>query len=137
MSTPQLPAPAPTVNPDTEPFWSAAAEHRLVLPRCRDCATVIWYPRSLCPHCWSTDVEWFEAAGTGTIYSYSVNRKGFGAYRDAAPYVLAYVELAEGPRVLTNVVGDHEALHIGAAVRAVFHDTESGTALVRFELADA
>ena len=130
---PQLPAPAPEVAPEAKPFWDATAEGRLVLPRCDDCAAVVWYPRALCPDCGSTSVSWFEASGRGSIHSFTVTRRGQGAYRDAGPYVLAYVELEEGPRVLTNVVdADPESLEVGQAVTAVFSDTGQGTALLRF-----
>lgn len=133
-----LPAPDPTVQDDARPFWEATAEHRLVVPRCTACSTVIWYPRGFCPVCGSLEVEWIDVPGTGTVYSLAIPRKGQGAYRDAAPYVLAYVEidLAEGtpgPRVITNIVDtDPESVRIGDRVHVVFHDTESGHALVRF-----
>lgn len=130
---PALPVPAPHPTLETAPFWDATAQGRLVLPRCNDCAFVIWYPRLWCPQCASTDVTWIPASGRGTIYSFSITRKGVGAYRDAVPYVLAYVELEEGPRVMTNIVGcDPESLVVGQAVSVVFHDTGNGSALYRF-----
>jgi uncharacterized OB-fold protein len=87
----------------------------------------------LCPACGSLDTEWIEASGRGTVYSFTVVRRGAGAYRDAGPYVLAYVELAEGPRVMTNIVDcDPELINIGDRVEVVFHDTGQGAALPRF-----
>ena len=131
-----LPAPAPNVLPEVKPFWDATAEGRLVLPRCLECQTLIWYPRPFCPACASTRVEWIEASGRGTIYSFTVNRRGVAdlpAYRDAGVYVLAYVELDEGPRVMTNVVEcEPDSVRIGQRVEVVFHDTGQGTALPRF-----
>jgi uncharacterized OB-fold protein len=128
-----LPAPAPTVSPEARPFWEAAGEGRLLLQRCSDCASTIWYPRGVCPECGSTRLEWYEGSGRGTVYSYTVNRRGMGEYRDAAPYVLAYVELEEGPRVLTNVVEcDPESVRVGDAVTAVFDPAGDGTGLLRF-----
>lgn len=128
-----LPTPVPRPTLETAPFWEATAEGRLVLPCCDACGFVIWYPRMFCPDCGSTAVHWIEASGAGTVYSYTVTRKGQGAYRDAGPYVMAYVELAEGPRVMTNIVGvDPGAVHIGQAVRVVFDDTGEGPALPRF-----
>jgi uncharacterized OB-fold protein len=133
MTSPQLPAPAPNVNAETKPFWDATTQGRLILRKCRACQTVNWYPRTLCPACGSFDTEWIDATGRGTIYSFAVTRRGAGAYRDAAPYVLAYVELAEGPRVMTNIVDcDIDALQIGDPVEVVFHDTGQGAALPRF-----
>lgn len=141
-ATTALPAPEPWVHADAKPYWDGTAEGRLVLPRCTACDTVIWYPRAFCPRCGSFDVEWFDAPGTGEIYSFSIPRRGQGAYRDAAPYVLAYVELdlpegvggdGPGPRVITNIVDrDPDAVRIGDRVEAVFHPTERGVALVRF-----
>lgn len=128
-----LPALAPTVTLETAPFWDAAKDGRLVLPRCDVCATVIWYPRQFCPECGGHDVSWFDATGTGTVYSFSVVRKGQGPFRDAAPYVLAYVELDEGPRMMTNVVGcDPADVHVGQRVEVTFAPTENGPALPRF-----
>lgn len=133
-----LPALDPTVQEDAAPFWEATAEHRLVLPRCVRCQSFIWYPRGYCPACSSFDVEWVEIPGTGTVYSFSIPRRGQGAYADSAPYVVAYVELDvpgedPGPRMITNIVGcEPESVTIGLRVTATFDDTASGHALVRF-----
>jgi uncharacterized protein len=130
---PELPAPAPVVNVETRPFWDATAEGRLLLVRCDGCGETIWYPRGICPACRSTATSWFEASGRGEVYSFTVVRRGQGAYRDAGPYVLAYVELEEGPRIMTNIVGsDTAAVRIGQPVEVVFHDTGAGSALPRF-----
>ena len=130
------PAPAPVVQPEVKVFWDATAEGRLLLPRCEDCRTVIWFPRPYCPACGSLNVTWIEASGRGTIYTFTVNRRGAGdlaEYRQVGPYVLAYVELEEGPRVMTNIVDcDPDTVAIGQAVEVVFHDTGQGTALPRF-----
>jgi len=129
-----LPAPAPAVNPETREFWDATAQDRLLLRRCRDCGAVIWYPRAICPECASLNTEWFPAAGRGRIYSYTVNHRGEGAYTGLPPFVLAYVELDEGPRMMTNIVGaDPAGLTIGMPVEVTFHDTGDGAALPRFQ----
>jgi len=131
-----LPAPAPNVLPEVKPFWDGTASGKLLLPRCLECQTLIWFPRPFCPACASTRVEWIAASGRGTVYSYTVNRRGAAdlpEYRDASVYVLAYVELEEGPRVMTNIVEcDPNDVRIGQRVEVVFHDTGQGTALVRF-----
>ena len=128
-----LPTPAPFVESDTEEFWSATAAGRLLLKKCNADGTVIWYPRSLCPVCHSTDTSWFEASGEGVVYSYTVSHRGEGPYREVAPYVLAYVELDEGPRLMTNIVDcEPGSVSIGQRVRVVFDDTGEGNALVRF-----
>lgn len=131
--TAPLPNMAPPINPDSKPFWDATAEDRLLLPRCDRCSTVIWYPREFCPACGSLDVSWFEASGRASVYSFSIVRKGENMYTAAAPYVLAYVELEEGPRIMTNIVDcDVEDVAIGQAVSVVFHDTGQGQKLPRF-----
>jgi uncharacterized OB-fold protein len=131
--TSALPAPAPAVNPETREYWAATAQGRLLLKRCLDCGSVIWYPRALCPDCASMNTEWFAASGRGRVYSYTLNHRGQGAYAQAGPYVLAYVELDEGPRMMTNIVeADAGTLAVGLPVEAVFHDTGEGSALPRF-----
>lgn len=133
-SAPQLPAPAPQPNLETQAFWDATAEGRFLLKRCDACGLVIWYPRFLCPDCHTTETSWFEASGKGTVYTYTVVRKGQGPYAEAAPYVAAYVELAEGPRVLTNLVEvEPDEVRIGMPVEVVWHDTGQGAALYRFK----
>ncbi len=143
MANSGLPTPKPPVDPAIATYWNAANEGRLVLPRCRACSLVIWYPRSFCPDCSSRDIEWFDSTGGGSVYSYTVTRRGQGAYRDSAPYVLAYVELDDGPRVLTNIVDvdvespDQAEVFVGLRVVAVFDQVpETDTALLRFRPAD-
>jgi uncharacterized OB-fold protein len=132
-----LPAPAPYVTPEVKEFWDATAQGKLVLPQCNKCQTLIWFPRPFCPECASTDVSWIDASGRGTIYSFTVNRRGVAdlpAYREAGEYVLAYVELDEGPRIMTNIVDcDPNSVEVGQKVQVVFHDTGQGNALPRFK----
>jgi uncharacterized OB-fold protein len=130
----RLPMVEPLVTPETEPYFSAAAQGRLVLPRCRDCGWLIWYPRQFCNECGSLDVEWVPVSGHGRVYTFSVVRRGQGPYRDAVPYVLAYVDLDEGPRVLTNIVDvDPANLQIGDPVVALLQPTGNGAAMLRFQ----
>jgi uncharacterized protein len=141
---PFLPTRAPRRNHETAPFWDACAEGRLVLPRCDSCGEHIWYPRLFCPFCGSTSVTYVEVSGRGTVYTFSVMRRGDGAYRDHAPYVLAYVQLDEGPTMLTNIVDvDPELVHIGQRVRVTFEPVLGGgaeaptDAIPRFTPSDA
>ena len=128
-----LPAPAPVINSATADFWKATTEGRFILQRCDACDIVLWFPRRNCPKCWTENVSTFDAQQTGIIYSFTVVRKGTGAFKDAGPFVVAYVELADGPRIMTNIVDcDVDALHIGMPVEMVFHDTGEGSALYRF-----
>lgn len=128
-----LPTFAPPVTAETKPFWDATAESRLVLPRCTSCQTVIWYPRAFCPACHTEGVEWIDASGEGTVYSYTVTHKGDGPWRGVSPYVLAYVELDEGPRVLTNIVDcDPATVTVGQRVSVRWDATDEGPAIYRF-----
>lgn len=115
-----LPVTPPSPTPDDAPFWAALAQSRVVLPRCRSCQTWIWYPRTFCPACHTPGVEWLDVSGRGRVYSFTVSTRGVGSWADRAPYVIAYVELDEGPRVLTNLVDvAPDDVSIGQAVTAV------------------
>jgi uncharacterized OB-fold protein len=128
-----LPTPVPEIHPETADFWAATAGGVLLLQRCTGCGTAIWYPRFVCPSCHSTDLVSFEASGRGTIYSLTLTTRGILDYKDCGPYVLAFVELEEGPKMMTNIVdSDPAELTIGQPVQVVFHDTGAGSALPRF-----
>ena len=129
-----LPAPVPARSPETEEFWAATARGVLLLRRCDDCGTVIWYPRPFCPSCGGFSTSWTEASGRGTVYSFTVvRRSAMEGWRDALPYVVAYVELEEGPRVMTNIVECEPAeVSVSMAVEVVFHDTGQDSAVFRF-----
>ena len=131
-----MPTPAPVVQPEVKVFWDGTAQGKLLLPKCQECQTLFWFPRPFCPSCGSLKIDWVEASGKGTIYTFTVNRRGGGdlpEYRDVGPYVLAYVELSEGLRIMTNIVEcDPDSVKIGQPVELVFHDTGQGNALPRF-----
>jgi uncharacterized OB-fold protein len=119
--------PAPPVNPETQPFWDAAAAGTLVLKRCAACGQSHHYPRVICPFCGSDRTEWRETSGRGTIYSFSVFR------RAPVPYAIAYVTLDEGVSLMTNIVDcDLDAIRIGQAVRVTFVPTEGGPPVPMF-----
>ncbi len=127
MSGPDRKIPAPPINPETQPFWDAAAEGRLLVKRCRSCGQVHYYPRAICPFCFADATEWLPASGLGTVYSYSVMR------RVPVPYAIAYVTLEEGVTMLTNIVDcDLDAIRIGQAVKVVFRPTEGGPPVPMF-----
>ncbi len=128
-----LPGRPPRRNHETAPFWDGCARGVFVLPRCTACGEFIWYPRRFCPFCANHSVDWVETSGRGTIYSLTIMRQGSGPYRELTPYILAYVELAEGPRVLTNVVGaDPQSMYVGQTVHVVFDEVGEGDAIPRF-----
>src|SRR5690242_12608965 len=97
----------PRPDADTRPYWAAAADGVLLLQRCTACATRRFYPRLLCPECHSDDHTWQEASGRGSVYSYSVvHRAPSPALQGEAPYVVALIDLDEGVRMFSRVLGD-------------------------------
>lgn len=128
--------PLPLPDGDTRPFWEAAQEHRLVIQRCGDCQQPIFYPRSVCPHCMSDRITWVHASGRGTVYSYTVVHRSPPAFQQEVPFVVALVELEEGVRMMTRIVGSPpQAVRIGAAVEVVFDDVTPEITLPKFRLA--
>lgn len=120
---------APPVNPETKPFWDAAAEGRLLIKKCTACGELHYYPRAICPFCFSDRTEWHAVSGRGSIYSYSIMR------RASAPYAIAYVTLEEGVTMLTNIVDcDFDAIRIGRAVSLVFKPSDGGPPVPMFTL---
>ncbi len=93
----------PRPTPETAPFWQALAAGRFELPWCLDCGEAHFYPRVLCPHCGSTRLDWRAASGRGQIHTYVINHKSPKGWTGKVPYVLAVVELDEGPRMLSNL----------------------------------
>ena len=130
MALPPLPRP----YQDTAEYWAAAREHRFVLQRCNSCGEHQFYPRGVCSHCLSSELEWREASGNGTVYSYSVNHRApHPGFADDLPFVLAIVELEEGPHMMTNiVVSDPDRVTIGMAVTVTFADVTDQVTLPKF-----
>jgi hypothetical protein len=114
-------------NPENLPFWQAAEAGRLLGKRCTDCGRHHWTPRCICPFCGSANTAWVPLSGRGSIHAFSTLR------RASPPYTVAYVELAEGPRLLTNLVDmDEAAMRIGAPVKVVFRRTAEGRQAPKF-----
>lgn len=126
--------PLPRVDEESKGFWEACQRHELYLQRCRACHVLRYYPRALCPQCLSSDVEWVLSSGRGAVYTFTVcNQNQAAGFRDALPYVLAYVEVDEGVRMLSNIVGcPPEAVHVGMRVQVVFADVTPDVTLPLF-----
>ncbi len=130
MSTDFQDDPFVAAHPENLPFWRAAEEGRLLGKRCSDCGQHHWYPRLVCPFCGSANTAWVPLSGQGRIHAFSTLR------RASPPYTVAYVELAEGPTLLTNLVDMAEAaMQIGAPVQVVFCRTEEGRQAPKFTAA--
>ncbi len=122
---------APLLNPENERFFAAAKEGLLLVGKCSDCSEYHFYPRLLCPHCFSDRTEWVPAKGTGVLYSFSTMRRGV-----PVPYTIAYVTLDEGVSMMTNIVDcDPDSLKVGDKVKLVFRNAEDRTAVPMFTLA--
>jgi len=116
------------------PFWDATREQKLVLQWCDDCNRAIHYPRPRCPHCFGTRLSWRDARGTGTIYAVSVmHQPGNPLMESRLPYAVALVDLDEGTRMLSNIVGD-DALDapVGARVTVTWEPLSDGKHLPLF-----
>jgi uncharacterized OB-fold protein len=132
---PEYSGPVPVPTPETRPFWAAARRHELSLQRCRACGAHVFYPRAACPHCLGGDLEWRRVCGRGRLHTFTVVHRGQKGFPLGPPYVIAIVELDEGPRMMTNLVGiepDPAKLEIGMPVEVVFEDVSAEVALPRF-----
>jgi uncharacterized protein len=125
----------PPPGDDAAPFWDATRRGELVLPWCRACERPFWFPRSICPGCLGDDIDWRVASGDGTVYACSVQHKpGPGRESDAPPYAVVLVDLAEGVRVMSNVLGCPPGeVAVGMRVRATWQPLSDGRRLLQFE----
>ena len=130
---PPLP-PLPRPYQDTAAYWEAAREHRFIIQKCNNCGEFQFYPRGVCSHCLSSDLAWQDASGRGEVYSFSINyRAPHPGFADKTPFVLALVTLAEGPRMMTNIVDcDPDTVQIGMAVTVTFDDVTEEITLPKF-----
>lgn len=115
--------PTPRPMPWSQPFWDAARENRLVFKTCLDCGHVDHPPYLYCTECGSHRSEWRPARGVATLVAFAVNTYGVpAAFIEDLPYVLAVVDLPEGPRMISNIVDcPHDQLRNGMALEVVFH----------------
>ncbi len=134
MSAGLRPPPLPHPSVLTQPFWDATAREELLLQRCEACGAYVFYPRHNCTACGARALEWVKAGGTGTVFTYTVARRPtHPGFADRVPYVIAVVELDEGPRMTTNLVDcSPEDVSIGMRVEVVFGPLEDGLRLPYF-----
>lgn len=127
--------PLPTPTTTTQPFWDAAREHRLLVQRSRNTGRRVFYPRIVSPFGPDDELDWVEASGRGTVYSFTVARRATAPqWAGDVPYVIAIVELEEGGHMTTNIVEcDVESVRIGMPVAAVFEDVTPEVTLVKFK----
>jgi uncharacterized OB-fold protein len=130
--------PLPKPNADTKPFWDGCCQHQLRFQKCRECGHVRWPPSIICPNCHSQNAIWILSSGRGKIYSYVVHHQAYHpAFRDKLPYVVAIVELEEGPHLLTNIIGSaHDHLRCDLPVVVNWEDVTQEISLPKFNLVD-
>jgi len=126
--------PLPEPTPVTRPFWDAAREGKLLIQRSKKTGKAVFYPRSVSPFGPDDELEWFEASGRGTVYTYTVARRPTAPqWANEPPLVIAIVELEEGARLTTNIVEcDPSSVRVGMPVTAVFDAVTPETTLVKF-----
>jgi hypothetical protein len=137
--TTEMQRPVPYPSPETQPFWDACKRHELTLPYCTTCEAFFFYPRQFCPTCFSWDIEWRKCSGKGTLHTFAIQ---FRAQMPGmkAPYVTAVVQLDEGPRLMTNLVGVEPTLleqpgniHCDVPVEVVWEDVNDEITLPMFK----
>ena len=133
----EIPKPLPEITPITQSFWEAAAKRRLVMQRCSDCQSWVWCPRPACVECGSEKLAWTPVNGRGRVFAFTVIREVVGrALRGFAgdiPYVTAWIDLEEGPRICSNIVQcPIEKVTIGMPVEVVFEEASQGIFLPKF-----
>ena len=119
QKTPTRPLPR-LDEPDTAEFWRKTKDKVLGYQRCDDCGAIIFYPRQHCTACLSSNLTWLPASGHGTIYTYSIVRQSYHPFfRGLVPYAVAWIDLDEGPRMLSNITGVEDPATLAVGQRVV------------------
>jgi uncharacterized OB-fold protein len=126
--------PTPFVYDETRPFWDGTKKHELIIQKCKDCGKYQFYPRTMCSHCLSENIEWVKASGKGKLYSYTIAYRGSPAFSANGPYNIAVIELDEGVRMPGAVVDcKNEDLKCDMRVEVVFKDETPEFAIPYFK----
>ena len=135
QSAARAPIPVPVPNADNAGFWEACRRHELRLQRCRACGQLRHPPRPMCPQCTALEHEWAAVSGRGTVYSFTiVHGPTLAAFQEHAPYNVVVVQLAEGPFMVSNLVGCNAGdIRIGMPVEVVFEAIAETTTLPKFQ----
>jgi len=134
MDTHNAEKPVPRLTPDNRAFWEGCRNHKIMLPWCAACERPHWPPGPVCPHCFGDALTWKQASGFGTVSSWVIVHKAWlPAFKADLPYNAVQVELDEGVRLTSNLVGvSNEALRVGLPVEVVFDDVTPEATLPRF-----
>ncbi len=127
--------PLPQPSAVSQEFWAGLKAGEIRLPRCRQCDRFVFYPRTICPYCMGVEFDWVKVGSDGKVYSFTVVRRAMiPAFQEDVPYVLAIVELEEGPRLTTNIVNcPVDDVRVDMPVRATYDDVTADITLLKFE----
>lgn len=128
--------PLPDADPLTAPYWDSVKAHGMKIQRCKACEKFVFYPRGMCPRCWGKTLEWTPVSGNGTLYAFTVvHVPVHPAFKADVPYVVGLVELAEGPRLMTSIIGvvpDPSQIQIGMEMTLEYRDVTEDVTLPVF-----
>lgn len=126
--------PLPVPTEESEVFWEGCKRHELLIQRCKQCHTLIHYPRTSCPEDNSNEFDWMKASGKGNVYSYIVSHQAFHpGFAEDVPYIAAIIELSEGVRMISNVIGiEPDEIQMGMPVEVVFEQAGPEFVLPKF-----
>ena len=126
--------PLPRIDNETSPYWDACKRHELRMQRCVSCGQLRFPPGIICANCNSLEAEWVKLSGRGKVYTWNIFHQLYNpAFAQDLPYNVAVIELEEGPRITSNIVGcKNEDIHIGMAVEVVFEDITDDVTLPKF-----
>ena len=133
MAEPVRPLPKP--DPISLPFWESVRAHAMKLQRCSSCARFVFYPRGACPHCGAVALAWTAVSGRGTVHAFAIPARHPNPAFGSGPYVVALIDLEEGVRMLSNLVGVEpvpSAVHVGMPVEVVYEDVNAEISLAKF-----
>ena len=126
--------PVPETDGNAKTYWEGCRRRRLMLPKCAACGKVFFFPKDFCPHCLSQDINWLRASGKGIVHTFSIiGRPPSPPFLAEVPYVVAIIELQEGPRMMSNVIGvAPEDVRVDMPVEVVFEDVTEDITLPKF-----
>ena len=135
--SPNYNKPIPSPQGESDFYWQKAKDHELWIRKCNHCNRAYFYPRDISPCCFSRNTSWIKASGEATLFSYGiVHRSPHPAFNEDSPYVVAIVQLAEGPKMPTNIITQEtptpENIRIGMPLQVIFEDISDEISLVKF-----
>lgn len=126
--------PKPLIDTDSQAFWEGVQNQELKLQHCDDCQAYIFYPRLLCPNCFSENLTWRNTSGKGVIHSYTVVHKAMPPFNEETPYVVGIIELQEGVRMMSRIEGERSEIAIDKPVSVVYKQVDEETILPYFQV---